>query len=81
MKHFTKPNTSPRNLHGKVGIQISNTVFTSKEKNQQFSSQKNLLQQNSPPSKVHDMEFYRNCLIEYSLVGIVKPKFTRRNDV
>ena len=26
------------------------------------------------------MEFYRIFLIEYSLFGIVKPKFTRRND-
>ena len=26
------------------------------------------------------MEFYRIFLIEYSLIGIVKPKFTRRND-
>mgnify|MGYP003687834091 CR=1 FL=1 len=27
------------------------------------------------------MEFYRNFLFEYSLTGIVKPKFTRRNEI
>ena len=27
------------------------------------------------------MEFYRNFLFEYSLIGIVKPKFTRRNEL
>ena len=26
------------------------------------------------------MEFYRNGLIEYSLTGNVKPKFTKRNE-
>ena len=27
------------------------------------------------------MEFYRKVLIKYSLIGIVKPKFTRRNEI
>ena len=27
------------------------------------------------------MEFYRNLLFEYSLMGIVKPKFTKRNEM
>ena len=27
------------------------------------------------------MEFYRNFLFEYSLIGIVKPKFTWRNEI
>ena len=35
----------------------------------------------SPPSYVYYMEFYRNFLFEYSLIGIVKPKFTRRNEI
>ena len=35
----------------------------------------------SPPSYVNEMEFYRNFLFEYSLMGIVKPKFTRRNEI
>ena len=33
MKHFTKQNRSLCNLNGKKGIQINNTVYTSKEKN------------------------------------------------
>ena len=32
------------------------------------------------PSDVNYMEFHRNILIEYSLIGILKPKFTRRNE-
>ena len=32
-------------------------------------------------SNVYYMEFYRNLLFEYSLKGIVKPKFTRRNEM
>ena len=27
------------------------------------------------------MKFYRNLLFQYSLIGIVKPKFTRRNEI
>ena len=27
------------------------------------------------------MAFYGNFLFEYSLIGIVKPKFTRRNEI
>ena len=27
------------------------------------------------------MEFYPNFLFEYSLMGIVKPKFTQRNEI
>ena len=34
MKHFTKQNSSLCSLHGKIGIQMNNTVYTSKEKNQ-----------------------------------------------
>ena len=53
MKHFTKRNSSLCRLYGKIGIQINNTVYTSKEKK----------------------------LIEYSLIEIVKPKFTRRKEI
>ena len=31
LKHFTKQNSSPCSLHGKIGIQMNNTVYTSKE--------------------------------------------------
>ena len=34
-----------------------------------------------PPSNVYYIEFYRNFLFQYSLIGIVKPKFTRRNEI
>ena len=35
----------------------------------------------SPLSNVYYMEIYRNFLFEYSLMGILKPKFTRRNEI
>ena len=47
----------------------------------------------SPPSNVyyihviyyivlyHIMEFYHNLLFEYGLTGIIKPKFTRGNEI
>ena len=40
LKHFTKQNSSSSSLHGKIRIQIDNTVYTSKEKKLQFSSEK-----------------------------------------
>ena len=52
----------------KMGIQINNTVYKTNRKN-------------SPSSNVYYMEFYRNFLIEYSLIGIVKPKFTKRYEI
>ena len=58
-----------------------NSVYTSKEKNLQFSSKKPSATKQSPPSNVYYMEFHRNVLIKYSLIGIVKPKFTRRNEI
>ena len=81
MKHFTKQNSSLCSLHGKIGIQMNNTVYTSKEKNYQFSSKKPSATKHCPPSNVYTMEFYCNFLLEYSLMGIVKPKFTRRNEI
>ena len=48
MKHFTKQNSSLCSLHEKIGIRINNTVYTSKEKNYQFSL-KNLPLQNIVP--------------------------------
>ena len=35
----------------------------------------------SPSSNVYYMEFYRNVVIEYSLIGIVKLKSTRRKEI
>ena len=32
------------------------------------------------PMQVYYMEFYHNFFIAYSSIGIVKPKFTRRNE-
>ena len=33
MKHFTKQSCSLYSLRGKIGIQMNNAVYTSKEKN------------------------------------------------
>ena len=37
-----------------------------------FSLKKTSATKHSPPSNVNHMEFYRNFLFEYSLIGIVK---------
>ena len=81
MKHFTKQSSSLCSLHGKIGIQMNNTVYTSKEKNYEFSSKKPSATKHCPPSNVYYIVFYRNFLFQYSLIGIVKPKFTRRNEI
>ena len=83
MKHFAKQNSSLCSLHCKIGIHINNTVYSSKQKNHQFSSKKPSATKHSPLSNIYNMEFYRNFLFEYSLTGIVKPKFTctRRNEI
>ena len=60
---------------------MNNTVYTSKQKNDKFSSKKPSATKHSPLSNVYYMEIYRNFLFEYSLMGIVKPKFTRRNEI
>ena len=77
MKHFTKQIRSLCSLHEKIGIQMNNTVYTSKEKNYEFSSKKPSATKHSPPSNVYYIyiEFYRNLLFQYSLIGIVKLKF------
>ena len=80
MKHFTKQSCSLCSLHGKIGIQMKNTVYTSKEKNK-FSSKKPSAKKHSSPSNVYYMAFYRNFLFQYILIGILKPKFTRRNEM
>ena len=55
MKHFTKT-ISLSSLHGKIGIQMNNTVYT-KEKNCEFSSEKPSATKHSPPSNVYYMKF------------------------
>ena len=48
MKHFTKQSSPLCNLHGKIGIQMYNTTYTSKEKNYEFSSKKPSATKHSP---------------------------------
>ena len=60
---------------------MNNTVYTSKRKNYKFSSKKPSATKHSPLYIVYYMEIYRNLSFEYSLIGILKPKFTRRNDI
>ena len=78
MKHFTKQNSSLCSLHGKIGIQMNNTVYTSKEKNYEFSSKKPSATKHSPPSNVYYVVFCRNFLFQYSLIRIVKPKIYQK---
>ena len=62
---------------------MNNTVNTSKEKNYEFSFKRPFATKYSPPSNDYYMKFYRNYLFLYtcSLIGIVKPKFFRRNEI
>ena len=48
------------------------TVYTSKEKNYEFSSKKPSATKHSPPSNVYQLKFHRNFLFEYILMDIVK---------
>ena len=77
MKHYTKQNSSLCSLHGKIGIQMNNTVYTSKEKNYQFSSLKPSATK-VPHLMFITWHFTTFVLFEYSLMGIEKPKFTRK---
>ena len=61
MKHFTKAKKLP--MRGKIGIQMNNTVYTSKEKKYQFSSKKPSATKHSPPYNVYYMEIYLNFFI------------------
>ena len=81
MKHFTKQNSSLCILHGTIGIQIK-ILFTHQNKIIINFLLKTLpLQKNSSKSNVYYMEFFLNFLFEYSFIGIVKLKFTRRNEM
>ena len=75
MKHFTKQKSSLCSLHWKIGSTI---LFTHQKRkiNKKTSAIKH-----SPSSIVYNMEFYHNFLINYSLISIVKHKFTRRNEI
>ena len=53
---------------------MNNTVYTSKQKNYEFSSKIPLATKHSPLSNVYYIVIYRNFLFQYSLIGIVKPK-------
>ena len=57
MKHFTKQSSSLCSLHGKIGIQMNCTIYTTKEKKYQFSSKTLSASKHSPPSNVNNMEF------------------------
>ena len=60
---------------------MNNTVYIPKEKKYEFSSKKRSATKHIRPSNVYYIEFYRNFLFQYNLIGIVKPKFTRRNEI
>ena len=60
---------------------MNNIVYTSKEKNYQFSFKKPSATKHSPPSNVYYVEFYRSILFAYSLMGILKLKYTRKNEI
>ena len=52
-----------------------------KQKHYQFSSKNPSSTKNSPQSNFYYMDFFLNFLFEYSFIGIVKLKFTRRNEM
>ena len=63
----------------KIKIQINNTVNHQKRKNNNFLL-KTFRHKQDPPTDVYYMELYFTYL-EYSLIGIVKSKITRRNEL
>ena len=66
MNHFTKQNRSLCSLHGNRNSN-DDTLYTSKEKNYQFSflKKKPSATKHSPQSNVNFIEFYRYFLFEY----------------
>ena len=60
---------------------MNTIVYTSKQKHYQFSFKNHSATKNSPHSNVYCMEFFLNFLFEYSFIGIVKLKYTRRNEM
>ena len=46
-----------------------------------FLVKKPFATKHSSPSNVYYMEFYPSFLIEYTSIGIVKPKFSRRTEI
>ena len=80
MKHFIKQSSSLYSVHGKIGIQMNNTVYTSKDEIINFLLKKPSDTKHSPPTQwiiYGILSKYFNC-INYtcSLICIVKPKFT-----
>ena len=76
MKHLKNKIASCAAFKGKEKIQMNNTIYkNSKEKNYQF---KNLPLQSIVS---HLMFITWKFLFEYCLIGIVKPRFTRRNKI
>ena len=75
MKHFTKQNTLLRSLLAIEGLK-STILFTHQKRKLNFflENRKSSATKHSPPS-------YHNFLIKYSLICIVKLKFTRRNEI
>ena len=72
MKHFKKQYSSLCSLHGKKQyyLHIKREILI-------FFLKKTL----PPQNIVHHIEYYSNLLIEYSLIRIVKPKFSRGNEI
>ena len=81
MKHFTKQNSSLCSLHRKKNTNEQHCLHIKREKVLNFLLKKSSATKHSPLSNVYYMELYRNFLFRYSLMGIVKLKFTRRNEI
>ena len=73
MKHFAKQNSCLCSLHGKIGIQMNNILFTHQNGKIINFLLKPSATKHSPLSNVYYMEIYRNFLFELSLMGILKP--------
>ena len=67
MKHFTKQYSSLCNLHGKMYIHLKRKFYNF------FLKKTPSITKHTPPFNFYfyDMEFFREFLIQYSLIGIV----------
>ena len=73
MEQFIKQNNSLCSPHGKIGNSNQQyCLHIKREKLTIFLLKNPAATKQSLPSNIYYMEFYRNFLIEYSLMGIVK---------
>ena len=81
MKHFTKQNSFPFSQHEQQKFKPTTLFTCQKEKKLTLFLEQPSATNHCPPSNVYHMDFYRNFVTEYSLIGMLKPLFTKRYEI